>query len=389
MGGYKWKINPSPAASVFLTIVICGADMRENCYMDDKLIIVDGVLLCYTSDDEQVTIPARVNGAAIRCIGSGALSGSAMKSCVIQEGIQEIHDDAFLYCTSLEQVELPKSITDIERFPFDGCTALKHLNLPGGLTRLPVLFSDRIYAHDAPDSLESVSMFVSLSAEQYQKLLDTSKLSTDGARFFDSNALPKLTAQIAGLISESRQCVYSLDTIEEMMFFLPTSTEHSFNAYEDLNSIRDYGRMLGDLECYRFDGGGALTEAEAALQYAQRHPCVPTKSDAQASRQSRGIYKKEFLPTMLPYFYKHETAKRDGQPYVKIHIKYGHVFLPSAIRVRYNDTTYFVYRRLHLSSNPEMPLVREDVAVFDKNGRLPEWETAGKVYTKYKLPTLL
>ena len=57
-----------------------------------------------------ITIP----GAAEK-IGTGAFSGSGLKTVVIEEGNKELPDGAFVDCDELETIELPHSLTAVDR----------------------------------------------------------------------------------------------------------------------------------------------------------------------------------------------------------------------------------------------------------------------------------
>ncbi len=61
---------------------------------------------------EQVTIPG-----SVKVIGEKAfLETESLKTVVVEEGVQQIKQDAFRFCSSLERIELPASLTEIENF---------------------------------------------------------------------------------------------------------------------------------------------------------------------------------------------------------------------------------------------------------------------------------
>ncbi len=57
-----------------------------------------------------------------------------IQKVVINEGITEIGNQAFLECSNIASVTLPSTITKIQGYAFYQCTNLKSINLPEGLT---------------------------------------------------------------------------------------------------------------------------------------------------------------------------------------------------------------------------------------------------------------
>ncbi|MCD7919855.1 MAG: leucine-rich repeat domain-containing protein [Clostridiales bacterium] len=87
----------------------------------------------YGSSVESVTIPSTVT-----VIGANAFQSCSSLREVIIEGtsLVEIGDGAFNYCTSLESINLPDSITIIGEQAFERCSALTEITLPESLTTL-------------------------------------------------------------------------------------------------------------------------------------------------------------------------------------------------------------------------------------------------------------
>ncbi len=90
------------------------------------LEIKDGVVVRYTGDSADVTIPSGViaigNEAFWRC--------GHLTSIHIPDGVTSIGNAAFFQCTSLAKITLPRSVTKIADFAFKGCTALNYIMYP-------------------------------------------------------------------------------------------------------------------------------------------------------------------------------------------------------------------------------------------------------------------
>ena len=63
--------------------------------------------------------------------------GDVSKSVTMNEGLKAILGDAFAFCSSLESVYLPRSLTHIQEngHIFEGCWNLKEIRVPKGLKR--------------------------------------------------------------------------------------------------------------------------------------------------------------------------------------------------------------------------------------------------------------
>jgi|GEM_PF-3191799 len=99
----------------------------------------------YLGNDKNVIIPAKLNGKEIsRIKGSmGSLKISIffpdrnqVQSVIIEDGIKEIGDRAFLECKSLKTIKIPKSVTIIGKEAFGSCSKLEGIMLPSNLLEI-------------------------------------------------------------------------------------------------------------------------------------------------------------------------------------------------------------------------------------------------------------
>lgn len=72
-----------------------------------------------------ITLPQK-----LKTLAQYALSGTAITSIVVPEGITTISNSCFLSCESLHTVFLPSSITKIDAYGFYACHSLKEIYLP-------------------------------------------------------------------------------------------------------------------------------------------------------------------------------------------------------------------------------------------------------------------
>lgn len=123
--------------------------------------VKDGVasVTGYLGTDTHVVIPAYINGIQItsiannafqncenlqtielpeglQTIGAWAFAESSLTEIEIPHTVSEIGENAFINCVSLKKVRLPKDLTEIKTCCFFGCTGLEQFNLPQGLQRI-------------------------------------------------------------------------------------------------------------------------------------------------------------------------------------------------------------------------------------------------------------
>ena len=90
-------------------------------------------IIKYTGKAADLTIPAQLDGHAVRRIGENAFSECfSLTSITLPDGLQSIGDYAFSYCFSLASVTLPEGLQSIGDRAFAGCP-LASITLPDGL----------------------------------------------------------------------------------------------------------------------------------------------------------------------------------------------------------------------------------------------------------------
>lgn len=142
---------------------------------------------------------------------------TSFKSLTVHGGANTIGRGAFTFCTNLQSVSLPESVTRIEAEAFGGCTSLKSVSLPSSLESIgngAFASCKSLESADLPDSLEIMedSIFNGCAALKSVKLPANIK-TIPHACFSDCTSL------------ETFEIPYGVETIGESAFSRCSSLE--------------------------------------------------------------------------------------------------------------------------------------------------------------------
>ena len=96
---------------------------------NDEFVVSDGVLLQYTGEATDVTIPGTVEEIS----ESAFKNNKKITSITIGESVSKIGKSVFSGCTALKSVKLTDKITTIDNYAFNGCTALSEITIPNSV----------------------------------------------------------------------------------------------------------------------------------------------------------------------------------------------------------------------------------------------------------------
>jgi len=117
------------------------------------IVLKDGTaeIVKYTGTDNELTIPAKIEGLSVTSIGRKAFNEcDSLTSVVIPNGVTSIGSRAFEGCDSLTSVVIPDCVTSIGYHAFAGCDSLTSVVIPNGVTSIGT------FAFGSCDSLTSV-----------------------------------------------------------------------------------------------------------------------------------------------------------------------------------------------------------------------------------------
>ena len=105
-------------------------DLIEKVIINAEITNIGNSAFIGCSSLISITIPK-----GVIYIGSDAFRGcSSLESIDIPEGVTSIEDDVFYGCSSLKNIIIPEGVTSIGNGAFSGCSSLENINIPGSVT---------------------------------------------------------------------------------------------------------------------------------------------------------------------------------------------------------------------------------------------------------------
>ena len=98
---------------------------------DADFIIEDGILVKYTGNTRNVTIP---DGVTV--IGKSAFSESRVQTVILPDSVIKIEEESFISCNILNHIEFSQNLEYIGKYAFCNCSSLKKVVLPHSLKKM-------------------------------------------------------------------------------------------------------------------------------------------------------------------------------------------------------------------------------------------------------------
>jgi hypothetical protein len=93
-------------------------------------------IVAYAGPPWVVTIPTNINGLTVTSIGVGAFQDTSLINVTIPNSVTNIGEGAFGFCTSLANITIPNSATTIGVEAFYDCTSLMSVTIPNSVTSI-------------------------------------------------------------------------------------------------------------------------------------------------------------------------------------------------------------------------------------------------------------
>ncbi|MBE6543421.1 MAG: hypothetical protein E7675_03395 [Ruminococcaceae bacterium] len=114
-------------------VIVAGSQGLAYSVNEDKVTCtVTGIGSC---EDTEIVIPRSINGYTVTAIGDRAfVSCTNITRVVIPKTVKTIGQGAFNVCNKLESVVIPEGVTEIGASAFSGCSSLKSIVIPDSVT---------------------------------------------------------------------------------------------------------------------------------------------------------------------------------------------------------------------------------------------------------------
>lgn len=226
--GLAYSLKPQPNNEIWYTstdgnivnpkIGSLGAEIVSNVYVNGKGIITCSSNITSIGDEafkgSHTSYPYSALGtlqtielpSSINSIGQYAFEGQNLTSITIPEGITEIPDKCFWYCTKLTTVSLPEGLEIIGESAFEKCTLLSAINIPNSCTKIDgyAFYDCRQLSISIPEQLEYLGPQAFCRCKIDKNLFIPSKLMFIGVNPFRDCEINSITVDVNNLVYDSR-----------------------------------------------------------------------------------------------------------------------------------------------------------------------------------------
>lgn len=197
-------------------------------------------ILNYNGSEKNLTIPKELEGKVVKRIGYGAFAEcKSIEELNIPDTITIINNYAFSQCSQIKTVNIADSVVSIGQYAFAGCNSLESVKIPSGISTLNYgTFFDCINLKNVtiPEGVKTIGGMVFANCKSLKSIDLPSTLSTIGSSgFADCTALEsiKIPNGVTTLASSAFSGCLSINNIE-----LPNSIiAIGQNAFQDCISL--------------------------------------------------------------------------------------------------------------------------------------------------------
>ncbi|MCD7722788.1 MAG: leucine-rich repeat domain-containing protein, partial [Clostridiales bacterium] len=174
--------------AAFFLLPAIPALAADSDYQYDTLSGTTVEITAYTGTENEIEIPASIDGYTVVSIGDMAFaSNSAVTSVIIPGSVTNIGYGAFYYCTQLASVTFCGTVDFIDSYAFTSCTSLSDIELPVGLAEISSYTFSGCKALSSvalPDGLESINEYAFKNCWALESVTFPSTLQSVGASAF-------------------------------------------------------------------------------------------------------------------------------------------------------------------------------------------------------------
>ena len=334
-------------------------------YIDDHYTVLRDTLLEVSNPDKHLVIPAEIGGIRIRRICAGFAIGDNVESVTLEEGIEEIGENAFIDGRSLRCISFPESLSVCE----PGILSNSFVSKPDS----EILVKKRYKIHE----LDAMKM-------KHIPLSDGGYLITDDfCRYPELNGVLKNVYPYkahTGIVKEMNALYRTRYKDSDPEQYLFEGRRKRIPAYATVNLSRLRLVMAKILLTEKQEYPVALTYDDTGDEYLRY---LDLESDVKRNRNYVDYI-------MLCSFYENGVMDENGYVSVIFRITFGMVYFVYLHRIVMGGQEYRVLREYYLSGGSEkvFPLDVLD-EIYDASGKIVDPVTRRKVAEKFKLISMI
>lgn len=318
-------------------------------YQDNATLAIDDTLLLYTGRDAFYQVPEQLDCQSIHKIGKGAFAArETLQGVTLGKHITHIGQEAFALCKELRWVQMDASVTTVEKDAFTNCPKLEEMHLTS----------------------------LSFTTAEWEGFQASCMPGPGGA----------MVTPVAPPLPLVRQVVDSMD--QKPARLLPPMTPVLLRGtpYDVRKAdLRSPQQVVGF-------GGSADQIVEEQFAVAMMDDELAPWRSAEAEQNNDSLVRRSIdrsVESCLLFTATQRRKPRGGRIVADLHIWVGCFCWPSITRVVCDGEEYFIYHRIHVSSEPKLGYLRRDMALMNRRGIIEDEAVARRVYAKYMLPIIL
>ena len=337
--------------------------METGFYMDATVLAGDQTLIRMKSKADVVEVPAMAGEMRVMTAGSGAVIVPNAKKVSFEPGYMKLNTGCICAGQEMKILHIPETVTDIAEHMLSGVqTGQMVLNLHRAMT-------EREYR-------EMENEAIAIGADR--KLI---QVSTATAAKNGMEPLRCLMMNIAppAVIRPGMRILFS----ERQS---GTITER--NPKDEYSGTPAVRRKCIDMKRHRTWESEQNAVAEMILEEDDgwRDPAAEKNAD---ERIRTGKKPEEGWRAVTIAEYGTAEPGEDGKYHICFNVRGEKMFYPAVRRFRHGGQDWWIYSRNYITSDEKCPYLREEVAVFSRDGLVAEKKIAEDVYAKYRFLAML
>ena len=145
-------------------------------------------LLKYVGNEKNITIPNKINGMNVNRIGSYCFyENNSIQNINVPNSITQIDSNAFARCNLLTNIKLPDTITCISKYMFYDCKNLSDIEIPNSvktIEQFAFLGCEKLSKILIPDSVETIKDYAFMMCKDLKITIIHKNVTNIGTKIF-------------------------------------------------------------------------------------------------------------------------------------------------------------------------------------------------------------